>query len=197
MSDEVSGPDLRARRRRRARLEIQRAALRLFAERGYEEVTVPQIAAAAEISASTFFRHFPSKEDVVLHSEDDVLVVRGIAAQPAELPAVEAIRRGYREACLLVEDSALLYQRSLLIRRVPALRAKTWERYRRIIDALTPVVAQRLGAAAGELGVCALTAGCVAAAGAATDRWVDTGGAERLADLVDEAFGFVQSSWRS
>ncbi|WP_314246848.1 acyl-CoA-like ligand-binding transcription factor [Streptomyces kutzneri] len=192
----MKGDDLRARRRQKARLAIQSAALRLFSERGYEDVTVQQIADAAEISASTFFRHFPTKEDVVLHSEDDGFFVESIKAQPAGLPPLEAIRRGYREACLRIGDRTLLYERSRLIRRVPALRAKTWERYRRIIEALTPLVAERMGVAEGDLAVRTLAATCVAVAGAATERWVDTGGKEELADLVDQAFASVQSSWQ-
>lgn len=192
----MNGDDLRTRRRQKARVTIQAAALRLFIERGYEDVTVQQIADAAEISASTFFRHFPTKEDVVLYSEDDVHFVENIKAQPAVLPPLEAIRRGYREALRQMGDRTLLFERSRLIWRVPALRAKTWERYRRIIEALTPLVAERMGVPEDDLGVRTLTATCVAVAGAATERWVDTDGKEELADLVDQAFASVQSSWQ-
>ncbi|MFD7846914.1 TetR/AcrR family transcriptional regulator [Nocardia sp. NPDC059764] len=57
---------LRERQRRQIRGEIQRAAYELFAEKGFGEVTTEQIAAAAGVSASTYFRHVRSKEDLLL-----------------------------------------------------------------------------------------------------------------------------------
>ena len=58
--------DLRERKRTKTRLMIQAEAFRLFAEKGYENTTVDDIAFAAAISPRTFFRYFPTKEDVVL-----------------------------------------------------------------------------------------------------------------------------------
>ena len=72
---------LRERKKARTRAEIQRQALRLFREQGYEGTTVGRIAEAAEVSESTFFRYFPTKEDVVFWDEFDPLVFEAFKEQ--------------------------------------------------------------------------------------------------------------------
>ena len=65
---------LRERKKLKTRESIQREAMRLFAKQGYEESTIEQIAAAVEISPSTFFNYFPTKEDVVLYDAYDRVI---------------------------------------------------------------------------------------------------------------------------
>src|SRR6202161_17209 len=92
----VAGPDrpcgLRERKKARTRAALREHALRLFGEQGYHATTVEQIAAAAEVSPSTFFRYFPTKEDVVLQDDFDILGVEAFDAQPADLSPVAAYR---------------------------------------------------------------------------------------------------------
>lgn len=62
----AGGESLRDRQRAQIRADIRRAAFRLFAERGYDDVTTDEIATAAGVSPRTFFRHVPTKEEVLL-----------------------------------------------------------------------------------------------------------------------------------
>lgn len=78
-------PTLRERKKQRARLELATAAMRLFREKGFDATTVEEIAAAAEYSPSTFFRHFGSKEDVVfLNVREDLAAFRDALAHCPE-----------------------------------------------------------------------------------------------------------------
>jgi AcrR family transcriptional regulator len=121
--------DLRERKRTRTRLMIQAEAFRLFAEKGYAETTVEEIADAAAISPRTFFRYFPSKEDVVLWDEYDPQIGELIAARPADEPLAESFRAIIREtlAGLLRRDPDELLARIRLLNSVPELRARFLE----------------------------------------------------------------------
>src|ERR1700759_975209 len=87
------GPvSLRERKKARTRASLREHALRLFREQGYQATTVEQIAAAAEVSPSTFFRYFPTKEDVVLQDDMDTRMLEALARQPSELSPIAAVR---------------------------------------------------------------------------------------------------------
>ncbi|TMB71576.1 MAG: TetR family transcriptional regulator, partial [Chloroflexi bacterium] len=88
---------LRERKKQKTRESIQRAALRLFVKQGYEETTIEQIAAAAEISPSTFFNYFPTKEDVVLFDAYDPMAIRMFLERPKDEPLNVVVRRVLEE----------------------------------------------------------------------------------------------------
>src|SRR5215471_5723936 len=117
-------PGLRERKKARTRAAIREHALRLFREQGYDATTVDQIAEAADVSPSTFFRYFPTKEDVVLQDDVDVLAIGSFHEQPADLSIVAAFRAAAKEALasLSEEDLATLRETSSLIFTVPELR---------------------------------------------------------------------------
>jgi AcrR family transcriptional regulator len=77
---------LRARKKQKTRESIQREAMRLFGKQGYDQTTVEQIAAAADISPSTFFNYFPTKEDVVLYDAYDPVLASLLLERPADEP---------------------------------------------------------------------------------------------------------------
>src|SRR6516164_6345541 len=91
-------PGLRERKKARTRAAIREHALRLFREQGYDSTTVEQIAEAAEVSPSTFFRYFPTKEDVVLQDDLDLVWMDAFRAQPPDLGPIAAMRTAVRAA---------------------------------------------------------------------------------------------------
>ncbi|WP_067798961.1 TetR family transcriptional regulator [Actinomadura formosensis] len=150
LEEQLSRLPLRERKKLRTRRAIQDHALRLFAEQGYDETTVEQIAAAAEISPSTFFRYFPTKEDVVVTDEYDPIMAEIARGLPRELPPIEAIRTMLRELLPQVFESDLevVKARMRLIANIPAVRAHVFEAMREgTFTMLSDVIGHRTGRA--------------------------------------------------
>ncbi|MGK5743048.1 TetR/AcrR family transcriptional regulator [Micromonospora sp. URMC 103] len=91
---------LRARKKRQTRQSISDVATRLFLERGYEPVTIAEIAAAAGVAKMTVTNYFPRKEDLVLDIAEEfvAMLARAAEARPAGEPVRDALRRRYAEA---------------------------------------------------------------------------------------------------
>ena len=141
-------PGLRERRKRLTAAELEAAALRLFGERGFDAVTVDDIAAEADVSRRTFFRYFASKEDVLLadHFVQLARLREAIAARPAGEPVLTALRNALLSMSSDFEDrKEMVILRGRIMRETPSLQArslvhqKTWE------DAMQEMVADRLG----------------------------------------------------
>ena len=146
---------LRERKKAKTRAAIRQHALRLFQTQGYEATTVEQIAEAAEISPSTFFRYFLTKEAVVLTDEYDPLIVAAFKAQPAELGPITALRRAFHQvfAALSAEQLAQERERQALILSVAELRAGALDGLAQTVQLLAEVVAERVGRRPNELAV--------------------------------------------
>lgn len=184
MSEDDRPPiGLRERKKAKTRAAIQQHALRLFREQGYHATTVEQIAEAAEISPSTFFRYFPTKEDVVLYDVLDPPTLAAFRAQPAELSPIQALRGAMRAvfADLPAEELEVQRERDRLIRSVPELRAGMLDEFARNLDLLAELVAERVGRRADELAVRTL-AGAVIGVGIAA--WWYTAADQPLTDYI-------------
>lgn len=138
---------LRERKKAKTRAAIQRHALRLFKEQGYAETTIDQIAEAAEVSPSTYFRYFPTKEAVVVNDEHDGLMVAALLAQPAELAPIPAIRAALRVVYDSIDPEtwAEENERAKLMFAEPDLRIAVFDEIVRTLNMFTDALAQRCG----------------------------------------------------
>jgi AcrR family transcriptional regulator len=189
----MSQPGLRERRKQKTRWAIQEHALRLFAEQGYEATTVEQIAAAAEVSPSTFFRYFATKEDTVVQDRYDPLIVAGVSAAPPELGPVAAVRYALRQAMRMISADEMdqVRQRTRLIFAVPAMRAKALDNILTTVDILAPALAARMGVPADDTTARALAGACVGALITTVPRWAEADPSLDFSTLVDEALSVL------
>ncbi|MFJ6746978.1 TetR/AcrR family transcriptional regulator [Streptomyces sp. NPDC091266] len=169
---------LRERKKIQTRQAIRRAAYRLFEEQGYDATPVDRIAEAADVSPSTVFRYFPTKEDIVLTDEYDAVLEAGIRARPAGEPMVESLRQVTVESLRKItsEDRTELFQRMRLVREVPAIRGRTAENTARDAAMISAVLAERAGRTVDDLEVRVISAAVLAALQEAMMRWVEDEG---------------------
>ena len=184
---------LRERKKLRTRAALQDVALRLFREQGYAETTVEQIAEAAEVSPSTFFRYFPTKEDVVLYDALDPLLIEAFRAQPAEMSPLQAMRATMRDVYGTgAPEIAAQEERATLLLAVPELRMRMLNEFVATIDAFSEVVAERVGRAPDDFAVRTLV-GAVIGVGIAV--WLGQGGSMGAGYLAgyDRAFELLEA----
>jgi AcrR family transcriptional regulator len=190
---------LRERKKLATRRQLRRAALELVGERGLANVTVEDIAEAADVSPRTFFNYFPSKEAVLFGGEPDraaalrdrvarlapgapaVEVLRTVMAQDAEAMAAELRSLG--------GDPADWLRRMKVARTDPQVRAAQAAHMATIERAIGEGLATRLGADADtDLYPWVLADAAVGVVRACMAFWAGSGGAVQLGRLVEQAF---------
>jgi len=189
-------PGLRERKKAKTRATIQEQALRLFRERGYEATTVESIADAAEVSPSTFFRYFPTKEDVVLYDAIDPLAIEAFRRQPRDLTPIQAFRNAMNEVLtsLTSQQVAAQRQRSSLVFSAPALRAAALDDSLRTLEVFSEIVAERVGRSPDDLMVRSFIGAVTGALLAALlPAWVE--GAGDFAAQMDRALDFLEQGF--
>jgi AcrR family transcriptional regulator len=167
------------------RQRLQREAIRLFSERGFDNVTVEEVARAVGVSHMTFFRHFPTKESVVMDDPYDPLLGEAVACQDPDLPALERVCAAVLAAWQGVDEPGdeLARQKIELAASHPSLRARVWENNRRteevIVAALIETGTPRFEAAVA-------TGAVLGALTAALLDWAESGN-DSLGKLVTGA----------
>jgi AcrR family transcriptional regulator len=140
-------PGLRERKKIRTRQTIRREAFRLIQENGYAATTVEQIAEAAEVSPSTFFRYFPTKESVLLADDMDPVILNALNEQPPDLSPSQAVRRAYQAAMANLSEDEREFEdtRQRLMFSIPELKAAMYDEYYRTVTTFAEAVGRRIG----------------------------------------------------
>jgi mycofactocin system transcriptional regulator len=188
-SPALSGTGHPGRRRATSRAELEHAAFALFAAHGFDATTVDDIAAAAGIGRRTFFRYFPSKNDVpwgAFEDELDRMRVR-LKACPPEVPLMDAIRLALIDFNRVAPDQVPLHRRRMeLILRVPTLLAHSTLRFTAWRAVVAEFVAERTGRRPDDLAPQAIAHAVLGVSVAAYEHWLDDQHAD-LGTLLDNA----------
>ena len=171
--------------------ELELLALELFAERGFEATTVDDLAEAAGIGRRTFFRYFPSKNDVVYGDFDAALdgLRSALAATPASVPLLDGIRDAVLAFNALPAGAEPQHRvRMSLVLHTPALQAHSTLRYAGWRAVIAEHAAAWLGVAVDALEAQLVAHQALACAVTAYEQWLARPGTD-LAALLDQAFG--------
>lgn len=196
-SDRARVRTLRERTREAVGEEIRREALALFLRQGFDATRTEDIAAAAGISARSFFRYFATKEDVLVGESvpfgDQVLIA--LKARPPEEPTWTALRAALDPLVEAMESQA---QRSLDMNRIimstPSLRAHHFEKHLAWARLLVPEVEKRIeeNGASPSLRASTLVHIAMACLDVTLAEWVARDGAIKFGDLLDTVFTHAQ-----
>lgn len=168
--------------------------MRLFREQGYYDTTVEQIAEAAEISPSTFFRYFPTKESVVLEDDLDPVIIEQFHRQPMELSPIQSLREALKSSLFVLSDTELRLskERKELIMSVPELRAAMLNHSFSMTHMLAGVIAERVGRPSNDFQVRNI-AGAIMSAVISTEAYCSDNPAADYFSVFDKALAHLEA----
>ena len=188
--------NLRLRKRIRMKQMVQKEAMRLFADKGYEQTTVDDIAHAAAMSPRTFFRYFPTKEDVVLWDEYDEQPLEKLFPLPASgdpfVWLIQQIRRSMAD--LYATDPQLLLARVKLSFAIPDIRARFINNQMTMIGPHLQQLSAAAGIRADDLRLPVTLFALYSATMVAVERWQRNDGRDDLMRVLDDAIEALAAS---
>jgi TetR/AcrR family transcriptional regulator, regulator of mycofactocin system len=177
------------RRRVTSRGELEHAAFDLFGRQGFERTTVDDIAAAVGIGRRTFFRYFPSKNDIAWGDFDRELerMRAQLKSSPPLTPLMDAIRVAVVDFNRIAPEQIGRHRRRMeLILRTPALQAHSTLRYAAWRAVIAEFVGDRIGQPPDALAPRTIAYAVLGVAVAAYEQWLESDDAD-LTDLLDRA----------
>jgi AcrR family transcriptional regulator len=182
---------LRERKKIALREQLRAIAIRQFAERGYDEVTVDDIAAAADVSPRTFYRYFASKEQVLLVQWEiqTQAVIETLRNRPADESPSKALQEAFLSKAALSHDELEVYYDWLTtLHSAPSVVESIQFKGGQFVMGL---VAERMGLPDDDLRVTALVAATSAAVREANIEWMLSGGKTSLYELTRQVFSLL------
>ncbi|GAB2972159.1 TetR/AcrR family transcriptional regulator [Actinotalea caeni] len=186
---------LRERWRREAMQTIQERALDLFDERGFANVTIEQVAAAAEVSPSSVYRYFGTKEGLLVADEFDAMSPEQLRERFDPLDPVSSLVAAVRryEAAAAEQGVETPWRRVRYFVSEPAVRAAVCANLERIAREVAPMLQTPDGLTPGQARVAAsaLAFGYLAA----LELWFEDGGEHPIAGYVEEGLSPLRAIW--
>ncbi len=185
---------LRERKKIKTREAIRTATYALIQEQGYDATTIEQIAERAEVSPSTVFRYFPTKEDIVLTDEYDPLIAEELRARPAGESWMDSMRHVLHKAvdANMAEGPEVVRMRTHLAVQVPAVRSRMFESMSETGRLLREVLAERSGLDPGSLEIRVYAMSLIGGLMEVSMYWAENDFTGELGDLMDRALDVLE-----
>ncbi|MEJ2890466.1 acyl-CoA-like ligand-binding transcription factor [Actinomycetospora aeridis] len=184
---------LRERKKLKTRRALGAAALELAVTHGLAEVTVEQIAEAADVSPRTFFNYFSSKEEAVVAADVERArdTAERLAERPAGEPVLESVRAVMREMVVDAPRSREWIAQVRLVKSEPSLVPQQLAAYAAAEAHLTGIIADRTGLGPRDLYPAVTAAAVMSAMRVATTRWLESDGDGDLVGVVDQVIDLL------
>jgi AcrR family transcriptional regulator len=184
---------LRERARRAVRAELAEIALGLFAEQGFDETTVDEIAQAAGLTKRSFFRYFPAKEDAVFGGIDVTgeQVVEDIRTRPANEGPWQSLHQVLRQWEQQIHASEQTLASLRLIESTPSLHARLHQKRAQWRQRVSDALRDRPGAGLDSFTADLLTNAATAVLDTVSREWLRSDGTADRAALLDRAFALL------
>jgi AcrR family transcriptional regulator len=178
---------LRERKKIKTREAIRTATYALVRDQGYDATTIEQIAERAEVSPSTVFRYFPTKEDIVLTDEFDPFIMEELRARPKDEPWMDTLRYVMQKAIRLgiKDDPEVSRLRTHLMVQVPAVRSRMMESMSVTGTMLCQAIGERTGRDPDSLEVRVYAMAIIGGLMETSLYWAENDHRDDFKDLVD------------
>lgn len=190
MSEGAHTDGLRERKRLAAMRRVQEVALDLFDQDGYAGVTIERIAAAADVSPSSVYRYFGTKEQIVLWDDYDPIWFAQVVEGLRDRSTIDSMRTAVRAllTASLLRDDDLIRRRIRYIMTEPSIEAASALQFHQTAEAFGTALSQGLGRAHGDLDVQLFSHAIVGAIVGAIHHWYESDFTTPLPDVLDRVF---------
>ncbi|TDD66981.1 TetR family transcriptional regulator [Jiangella aurantiaca] len=200
MTEQMTRPlGLRERKKLKAMRHIQRVALDLFDRDGYAHVTIERIAAEAEVSPSSIYRYFGTKEMIVLWDEYDPIMLQAFDDRLAAQDPISALREVLTEvvtAAMFDQDEQFIRRRMTYMMEEPSVRASMGRQADETAVQLRQTIAKHTGRDPDGLELRVVTVALISAFMEAIAYWHDSGYRDSLREIVDGALDVIERGLR-